>query len=78
MPTPIASPVADVIMAGISALPAVIDALKVLGVPDSQPLCERLEQLLGKESALDAVARAQAEQARLILTPTPTPGVPQP
>lgn len=78
MPTPIASPVADVIMAGISALPAVIDALKALGVPDSQPLCERLEQLLGAESALDAVARAQAEQARLAFTPTPTPGAPQP
>jgi hypothetical protein len=61
---PIVNPLDSIIEAGIKALPAVISALEALAAPDTAPLVGRLKQLLGTESALDAVARVEEEKAR--------------
>lgn len=67
MPGEDLNPLTSVITAGIQALPAVIAAIEALAAPDTAPLVDRLKQLLGTESALDAVARVEEERAKKTL-----------
>jgi len=65
------SPLDAIIEAGAKALPAVIAAIEALAAPDTAPLVDRLKQLLGPESALDAAARTEEALTRKTFEGTP-------